>query len=131
MKKEIKFRGKSKKTDKWVFGYYVEQFIEIYRDVGDMAHYIIDNRGNRETVDPDTVGQFTGLHDKNGNEIYEGDLIGVGAFVNVIYFEEETSQFKTVGYEFYKLQNLNAYSSPINKEYANKYFEKCGNIYDI
>lgn len=35
----------------------------------------VDAYGEEFVVNPDTVGQFTGLHDKNGKEIYEGDII--------------------------------------------------------
>lgn len=63
MDREIKFRGKTLKSDKWVYG-------ELKED-GDTSHV------NGCRVDPNTVGQYTGVNDKNGNEIYEGDLIPI------------------------------------------------------
>lgn len=61
--REIKFRGKSLKSDKWIYG-------ELQED-DDTSHV------NGCRVDPNTVGEYTGVNDKNGNEIYEGDLIPI------------------------------------------------------
>jgi uncharacterized phage protein (TIGR01671 family) len=65
--REIKFRGKQK-NGTWVVGYLLKMFCEI----GIMT---LDNENEFNPVDPSTVGQYTGLHDKNGKEIFEGDII--------------------------------------------------------
>lgn len=70
MNREIKFKGKRIDNDKWM--------------VGDLNHlidgmYISNNYGsNMARVYPDTVGQYTGLKDKNGKEIYNGDILAHG-----------------------------------------------------
>ena len=60
--REILFRGKRTDNGKWTEGFLV-----------DLCH--IGNWVLCEPIHPETVGQFTGLTDKNGRKIFEGDIL--------------------------------------------------------
>lgn len=92
--REIKFRGKSLDNRKWVFGDYARFDNDVLIPEGGpllglmpkKAHYIIVQSSDTIEVDPDTIGQFTGINDINNNPIYEGDLVGVMiAYTPVIF----------------------------------------------
>ena len=74
MKREILFRGKSIETGEWIYGSLIGNDVIVGKIVEFEEDYFCTEFWNK--VDPETVGQFTGVTDTNGNKVFEGDIIG-------------------------------------------------------
>ena len=119
--REIKFRG-MKENGEWVVGYYL---VHIPTDEHKI-HYLSKILGmSTAIVDKKTVGQYTGLKDKNGVEIYAGDVVKWLGYEVKKGRQIRPSRFFTVTDEIDKLFRL---SNLI--ENGTHFVEIIGNIYE-
>lgn len=100
MNREIKFRGKSINSGEWVYAILHGFGMDLFN----------------ECVNEDTIGQFTGLHDKNGKEAYENDLVLVNGQMYEVIYVKGMFAIEIKGCGYVPLKNV--------------IFEIIGNIYD-
>jgi len=119
--REIKFRGKDKESGLWVYG---SLWVQSEHSI------LIHSEDGWNIVCPETVGQFTGLYDKNGKEIYEGDVVEFQfcqtKYKAIVEYDNKNARFHLNLYEYYStIRGINELDG------KNYFLEVIGNIHDI
>lgn len=142
MNREIKFRGKMIPENEWIFGtilripappvcfgksetdkYYIQFPDPRYMPDWNMSYKMVQGE-----VNPNTIGQYAGIDDKNGKEIYEGDMVSFNLKTdakgcpNIIGYIEYQTTFSS----FRIMSILGSFAL----DYNIKEIEVIGNIYD-
>ncbi len=128
--REIKYRAKVKEKgldNFWEYGGIIH-ITEKYKDEEDFEEcdiwQLINESGVGFNIDKDTIGQFTGLYDKNGKEIYEGDIVKFKMYDGE--YENYKIVFRNAEFEAINEDDTNFISTDI----WNVYGEVIGNIYN-
>ena len=144
--KEIKFRGKRIDNNEWIYG-------NLIVDVNKTGRFFIIESGvisykSNDTsikefindyieIIPNTIGQFTGLYDKNNTPIYEGDLIkyacgGTEDYViqeiDEVFFNNEYGTFEIAINK--NKENSEVLGFWLADLYEDSFYQVIGNIYD-
>ena len=126
--REILSRGKRIDNGKWVEGYY----LCLHHD--EDLHIIVDEHGEYHRCDPDTIGQYTCLTDKNRKRIFEWDVLRANkdGFIGVVKYIPTIASFiveiSDTTSEYYHYSPLN--EGDLSRGLILEYTEIIGNIHD-
>ena len=144
--REILFRGKRVDNGEWIGGCLIKglfftrerrEDIPYIMSADDIEYDCFDDFTEDNgiyRIIPETVGQYTGLHDKKGKEIFEGDVVtdkkakNIGVITSGVY--EECPEYYADHNGYYVKWTDNSFKPQLNFWCRQKYIEVIGNIFD-
>lgn len=130
----IKFRGESIYNKEWLYGSLIKIEKDRYAIIPDLNDIEIGKSISMYEVHSETLGQFTGLLDRTGKEIYEGDIINVnGKYLRLVKFIDEYACFCTARISDLDNNLETGYWQQVTPGWWNnpdREIEIVGNIYD-
>lgn len=142
--REILFRGKRADNDEWAYGFLVEALNcvtdknETFIIEQDATYFTYGEFACAVEVKPETVGQFTGLTDKNSKKIFEGDIISATALdtgkeqravIGFGNFIDENNNDEYIGF-FIEFDGIKTTITQLSMEECKNRIEVIGNKYD-
>ena len=123
--REILFRAKREDNGEWAYGYYVR--LPDAAGSASMIHTPArnpDESNSSHFIRSSTIGQYTGLTDKNGTKIFEGDIVRYGDTIHKVVFEQRN------GTAYFGLVYSPIETLPFGHYQDLQQLEVIGNIYD-